>query len=88
MHRTWQGLHIAAAAGAGTISAFWIWMPSFETIKSINPRLQERQARWDAVKEHFDAGALTALEAEAERKRLLTEEYPELKKYPPKGFRP
>mmetsp|Transcript_27258 Transcript_27258/g.68707 ORF Transcript_27258/g.68707 Transcript_27258/m.68707 type:complete len:91 (+) Transcript_27258:79-351(+) len=71
--RSSQARHLMMAAGAGAISAYWIFMPALEGIKQNNIRLKERQGRLDDLQAQWEKGTLTFKEMDEASAKVRVE---------------
>jgi len=82
-HMAQRMTYMLAAAG-GAVTASYVWLPSLERAKELQPRVDARQKRLDDLQAARSKGALTANEYTAQHQRL----YPiaSLQNAPPPRF--
>ena len=58
------------AAAGGALSASYVWLPSLEQAKELQPRVDERQKQLDDLRDAKSRGCLTETEYRVQSKRL------------------
>jgi hypothetical protein len=65
-----QRMTYMLAAAGGAVTASYVWLPSLERAKELQPRVDARQKRLDDLQAARSKGALTANEYTAQHQRL------------------
>ena len=65
-----QRMTYMLAAAGGAVTASYVWLPSLERAKELQPRVDARQKRLDDLQAARSKGALTANEHTTQHQRL------------------